>query len=232
MGSIFAEVVFAPTSGVPEDNVVNTFTFQTAAVGSPTSADYDDIAVFLQSFYNNAQTSGSTVANLLGTQLSRAANGVTIKQYDLDGHLLGDAHGSPRRVSTFTLGASQGGETNMPSEVAICLSYHALLTDFQQELGNTRPAARRRGRLYLGPLCTLARTQDATTGDVKVSSVARSTLTQAATALLASPTVSWSQWSRKQAAVSDVTGGFVDDAFDTQRRRGRNASLRTSFGGA
>jgi hypothetical protein len=40
---------------------------------------------------------------------------------------------------------------------------------------------------------------------------------------------SWSVWSRKNANTKLVTGGFVDNAFDTQRRRGEKASGRQTW---
>lgn len=231
MGSVLATVTFAHQSGLIEDQVVNNFSFLTVSE-PPSAADMDTISGYLSAFYNAVQpTNGSKVANLLGTQLSRAANKAHVRFYNIPiGVMDGSAHGSPIHETFFTLDAAQAGESNLPSEVAVCLSYHADLTDYQQELGVTRPAARRRGRIYLGPLNTLARTVDATTGRVKVSAIAQSTIKDAATALIATGNPNWAIWSRANLLFSEVVGGFVDDAFDTQRRRGEKALARVSFG--
>lgn len=231
MGAVLATVTFAHKSGLVEDQVVNTFPFLTTA-DPATTAEMDTANGYLADFYNGVgATSGSTVANLIGTQLDRGANKAHVRWYNIPiAEMDGSPHGSPVHETFFTLGASQGGETNLPSEVAIVLSYHSPLTDLQQELGATRPAARARGRLYIGPLCTLARTVDATTNKAKVSTVAQNTLSDAAVRLMAHGDPNWAQWSRKNMLFAEVVGGFVDDAFDTQRRRGERATARTSFG--
>lgn len=231
MSALLAVTTFKHMSGLVEDQVVNDFAIQTASTPS-TNTERTAAETAIIDFYNGVSaTTGSKVCNLLGTQLSRAANAASIKWYDVQLDLAGTAHGSPIDEVLWTLGAAQAGETNLPSEVSIVLSYHALLTDFQQELGVTRPAARRRGRIYLGPLNTLTRVVDGTTNRVGVSSTARTTIAEAAGRLVAAG-VTWSQWSRKNASMDNVTGGFVDDAYDTQRRRGEKASTRTTWGGA
>lgn len=231
MSALLAVVTFKHISGLVEDQVVNDFAFQSASAPS-TNAERVTAENGIIDFYNGVSaTTGSKVANILGTQLSRVANASSIKWYDVQADLAGTAHGSPIDERLWTLDAAQAGETNLPAEVSIVLSYHALLTDFQQELGVTRPAARRRGRIYLGPLNTLSRVIDGTTNRVGVSSTARTTIADAATRLLAIDPV-WSQWSRANVSMDNVTGGFVDDAYDTQRRRGEKASTRTTWGGA
>lgn len=232
MGSFLAVVTLKHVSGLVEDQVVNTFPFLSTAANPVPDADLNVAGVAVADFYNGVSaTSGSTVANLIGSQISRAANAVTIKYYNIDIADMGGApHGSPIHQTNFTLGLAQGGETNLPSEVAIVLSYHADLTDLQQEAGATRPAARARGRLYIGPLNTLARSIDGVTNKAKVSTVAMNTLKDAGARLMGTTDPNWGQWSRMNLLFREVTGGFVDDAFDTQRRRGEKASVRTTFG--
>jgi hypothetical protein len=228
---VLADVILPSTTGLIEDQVVNTFAFLTPVTGAVSATDADHIQFALADFYNSVDaTSGETVANFLGTQLDRATNGVKIKIYDLAGHLDGTAHGSPVFERFFTLGPSQGGETNLPAEVAMVLSFHSDLTNLQQEQGSTRPAARARGRIYLGPLCTLAKVEYASSHQVYLSGGARNTVIGAATRLMNDANTVWAQWSRKNAEVLPVVGGFMDDALDSQRRRGVAATIRSTFG--
>jgi hypothetical protein len=230
MAPILCEAVLPSTTGRPEDAVINTFAWLTST--SPASnSELTDIGVFMTSFYNNVRATTFSVASFLGTQLSRAALAAHFKLYDLTGAEDGRPHGSPIRDITWTLGNPTPASTNLPSEIAVVLSFHSLLTDFQQELGDTRPAARRRGRVYLGPVNSGALNVDATSHIVSVSTLCRDTISQAGDAMLATPTAQWAQWSRANLQLDSVTGGFVDNAFDSQRRRGESATLRTVFGG-
>src|SRR4051812_23987932 len=156
MSAILVETVLPSMTGILADSVVNTSVWLSPAP-TYTQSDLTDIGVFLVSFYNNQQAIGNSIANLLGSQLDRTANKALFKMYDISDAMDGSPHGSPIKVTAWTLGASQVGETNLPSEVSIVLSYHALLTDIPQEgPGGVRPAQRHRGRMYLGPLNTLA----------------------------------------------------------------------------
>jgi hypothetical protein len=226
---MLVDVILASTSGMVKDEVINSFVFLTPST-PPSNSDITAAQAAIIDFYNTVSvTNGITVANFLGTQLSRASNACRLNYYNLTGHLSGSPHGSPIATNTFTLGAAQSGETNMPAEVAGVLSYHSDLTDLQQELGSTRPAARARGRIFLGPLNTLARTIDGTTHQVTLSGGFRTSVTDAGARLILTSGVGWAQWSRRNALVLGVVGGYVDDSFDTQRRRGVAATLRTTF---
>jgi hypothetical protein len=127
-------------------------------------------------------------------------------------------------IEQFTLGAAVDG-TRLPGEVAVVLSFHSLLTDVPEEVGATRPGARHRGRIYFGPLNTAS--LDASTATVEPATNAA--LRGAALSFMALTTAPWSQWSRADAVMRTITGGYVDNAFDTQRRRGIAATARTTF---
>jgi hypothetical protein len=84
----------------------------------------------------------------------------------------------------------------------------------------TRPASRHRGRIYLGPVNELAFSTDGN-GRVKVSTPLIDTLKAAASTLNgALSATAWSVWSRANAAMYSVVGGWVDTTPDTIRRRG------------
>jgi hypothetical protein len=156
----------------------------------------------IPSFYNTAHAPGTvTLASRLSAKLSRAAN-----------------------IEQFTLAAAVDG-TCLPEEVAVVLSFHSLLTDIPEEIGSTRPAARHRGRIYFGPLNTASNQAS----DASVEPQTNAALRGAALFFLGLASAPWSVWSRASAAMFTVSGGYVDNAFDTQRRRGHRASARTSF---
>ena len=59
--------------------------------------------------------------------------------------------------------------------------------------------------------------------------ILRVDLTKAATTLMASIDPTWAVWSRHDALARAVVGGWCDDAWDVQRRRGEVAVVRTTF---
>lgn len=116
----------------------------------------------------------------------------------------------------------------LPSEMAVCLSFQA-----EKESGVSQ--ARRRGRVFLGPL-------DATTNTSGRPLVNMLTAIAAAAQVLLdesnapgswvwaiySPTIAAGGGLASQ-AVSFVDNGWVDNAFDVQRRRGIDSNFRTTF---
>lgn len=225
-------VTFAHASGLSRDQVVNTWTFTGEA--DLTDTGFGTIESALTDFYNGTDTGGTglTVASFLGPQLSRSVVPV-FRHYDLDGHLSGGALGSPQRVQPMVaLGAGNGG-TGLPSEVACCLSFNGAYGSDPEfgPGGATRPRARDRGRIYLGPLSASGCISiESTTQRPKVSDNLRETVVAAALRLsaFAGLPAFWSTWSRKAGTTHQVVDVAVDDAFDTQRRRGERANIRTT----
>lgn len=130
---------------------------------------------------------------------------------------------------TLTLGAS----TALPAEVALCLSYHAAISSGDN-------ARRRRGRIYLGPLRTTTVEEAGSDGRppaAMLTAIAAAATTMVAGAPLFSGSAKWSLFSPSTLedgstlddAFFDVTGGWIDNAFDIQRRRGSEATSRTTF---
>lgn len=226
MAELLAVATLPKLSGIPNDAVQNSFAFGTASAPA-TTAEQIQVTDAVIAFYNAIVFGGVGVSNWLAACLSRAVGACKVSLFDIFGHLDGTPHGSPIRVTTFTLGA--GGTTDsMPDEVAACLSYHSNFGADLEEAGVTRPKARDRGRIYVGPLGLNAIQVDATTKEAVVTANVRATLNAAGTALIAAvPT--WMVWSRKGAALKPVTGGWTDNAFDTQRRRGQKATIRETF---
>lgn len=109
-----------------------------------------------------------------------------------------------------------------PSDVAICLSYHAQYTS-----GVNR--ARRRGRVFLGPV--LASTAVAVAGQgQRVSPTIVSTVLGAAQALnvLLSTALIWAVYSPTDNLAWAIEQASVDNGFDTRRSRDNRATTRTS----
>lgn len=111
--------------------------------------------------------------------------------------------------------------TAIPPECALCLS-------FQGDPESGVSQARKRGRVFIGPL------KDAGLGtDGRPASSIITTLATAGGVLLAASdadaTWTWTVFSQSASDSFTVTNGWVDNEYDTQRRRGRIPTSRTTF---
>lgn len=227
--NIHSIVRLGKVSSIPQDAVENSWSFiSTAASDIALATALDDIDTKLIDFYTGVDGTFGGVNGFLGQSISTAAGAHTITHYDVTGHLSGTPAGSPIRTPTTWTTATIGAG-NQADELAACLSFHAdYTTDVEFGVG-TRPRARDRGRVYLGPLDTNAKSEDATTHEAFVSLAARNAFAAAAVRLGADADPGWAVWSRSNAAMSLVVGGWIDNAFDVQRRRGNKATSRTTF---
>ncbi len=240
-GLFKAVVVLAPKSGLPEDERVNDFYFVQYDLGTGTNETVDDIRDRLVSFYNTIHAPATkSISQLLGDQVSRATNACSIVCYEKNLAFPDGLWGSPAGVRNFTMGVADVTE-GLPAEVAIGLSFHADLDDVPETAANPtpppltiRPAARRRGRVYLGPWSrTNVLGADVATGDGIPATMVLNVIANSAGFLLAQNTgvdLKWSTWSPTGSEYHDVVGGYVDNAFDTQRRRGSAPTNRGTFG--
>lgn len=217
-----AQVTIPLESGVPEDATVNTWHFDDDddVVNEPEDTG-NAILSLLNIFYD---TIGPTVfPNSIGDD-------AVVKMYDL-------AAAEPRQPvfeGTFSLQNNAGSP--MVAEAALCLSFAAA-----QESGV--PAGRRRGRIFLGPIVTTA--GEVVNGQVRPKLTTQQVVASAANELQAglvhpgtgplrlrwsifSPTT-LAQTGSIGASFNDVISGWVDDAFDTQRRRGPRPMSRVTF---
>lgn len=195
------------TTLLPRDDVVNTFHVQADDVAM---ANLCGQAIW-DEFY-------SVVGEYVGPQISRSVD-VNVRIYDL-------ADAEPRTPvsdgSAGILAASSDG-TALPAEVAVCLSLEAL------QASGANPQ-RRRGRLFFGPLNGDALAASGSYG--RPSASLRGSMTTAAEAAgnaIIALGGFWCIYSRADDAFRAVIRGWVDDEFDTQRRRGRDASSRLLF---
>jgi hypothetical protein len=213
---ILAQTRFARVSGLPEDDVINT-THWIHTGPTVTAGVLDAIRDKILGFYNTPFSSGGTV---LATRLSEvlSLSGHTIKLYDLSDPI----PRQPVRVETFGLGGMQPG---LPSEVALVVSLRASVPSGQ-------PPGRYRGRFYVGPLAvaTMANSSPSV-ADVRASSTFVTLLANlgqrlAEPATVAGETVQLCVYSPSSGEANSVSQVIVDDAYDTQRSRGADASLR------
>ncbi len=127
---------------------------------------------------------------------------------------------APRSEGTWNFTTAPSGNS-LPPEVALCLSFQGVRQSGQ-------PQARRRGRVYMGPLNSAALE---TTG--RPTALTVTTLRDAGNALrtasVAAAGWAWTVHSPTSGQDVSVSNGWVDDEFDTQRRRGREATSRNVF---
>lgn len=221
-------VVTLPTiAGDPLDWSSNSFTYQVDSVDSTSIADAMQTA---EDFYTHA-IGGSTIGSLLSGALDRGTDKAVARCYDISAHLDGTPHGSPVGLDTFTIPAQSGGAIALPEGCAVVPTFHSDYgTDVEFGVG-TRPRARDRGRVYIGPLTTDWITTDPTTGRCSVKSAYRGIVAGACDYMRTTPhgTCVWAVWSRKNATANAVVGGWVDDRFDYQRRREDQGLIRTNW---
>jgi hypothetical protein len=213
MSKLRVQCVLPAQTAIPEDAFSNTFHFDID--GGLTEAALDVVQAGLETFYGDI---GPTILD--GTQLG---TDVEMKFYNLED----PTPRPPIREDSFAHGAA--GAEGYPAEVAICLSYQGARVAGE-------PQARRRGRIYLGPV-TIA-TGDVVNGAVRVRAADRTVIADAAAALAGSSIggvgIRWAVYSPTtdisetiDAAFHDITDGWVDDAFDTVRSRGADSTTRT-----
>ncbi len=215
MGHILAQVTFERTTLVPEDRIVNVFHFET--LGTPDLSDTDSIKTRLQDFYRNPAGGTNDIQHytsniIIGGSLH------TIKMYDM-------AQAVPRPplfTAPLTFNPGGVGGITLPAEVALVLSLRAVRAPGVS-------IRRARGRLYLGPFMGGAVGAGAA-GDGRPVSTLQTIMNNAAIALrstvLGPPR--WSVYSPTDNVLRRITGSSVDNAWDTQRRRGGAPTAKVS----
>lgn len=211
MPHVKTQVVLQGATNVPEDRFITTWHFNTGL-----------------DFSSSATNIHIALAKVIGTTTEINANGLhqylsefVLRPFEMRHYDMTQAQPRVPIISTAVLPAYAPGSSasDLPEEVAACLSFH----------GDAPVTSRTRGRVFWGPLNTMARTDASTGAPVRTSDTFQ---TQAANALtvLAGDTVNWSVYSPTGLTLTRVTGGFIDNALDTQRRRGPKTTARTVWG--
>jgi hypothetical protein len=217
-------------SGVPKDTSINTFHIHSAV-------DYDEavgLALIekVSDFYGNL---GGSQNAILDTYLSKFIDGphCRIDLSEISGWDTGAPVWNPIGSVPMPLTITGAG-TDMPLEVASCLSYSGVL-GLPPYTGPFPKAARRRGRIYFGPLNSGAYDFDTGNGRPVVSENFRNNLSSAAVVLaqgintLDAGNQRWCVWSRTGSHAIAIDRGYVNNDFDTQRRRGSGETARSTW---
>nr|CRY95207.1 hypothetical protein [uncultured prokaryote] len=205
--TVQAQIVLKTTDGLSENFVSNTLYF----IGiSPEEATLG-LAPILKDFYDD-------IRPWLGPSLAQSNH--VIKMYDPDL----PKPNYPFAETTFNLAVAPAGG-GLPTEVALVLS-------FQGARISGASQASRRGRIYLGPLnqSSLDPSGLRPSGAVVLGAIAAyETMADAVAILPALGTGFPAVRSQKLGTDVAVSNGWIDNAFDTQRRRGVAPSGRNTF---
>lgn len=190
-------------SGIPADDVVNTFAARWDGGGAPGVADFQNLRSCINTFFLDLGNAVLAAPMLTGA----TTHGVKIYR------LLDATPRVPVYENTFSVNIPVSS-TGLPSEVAICNSFAA-------DVASGQSAARRRGRVFLGPIASTA-SAAGTDGFRRPTNAVMQTIALASETLLDNMTLqswTWCVWSRTGNELNPVVRGWVNDEFDTQRRR-------------
>lgn len=217
---ILAQVVLPYFTGTPEDVAVNTFHFDEGLMD--VKEDPELITTPLSRFYTVAAAPSTLkVGECLSSVLSRDAGAARIRLYYMDD----PKPRVPFETFPFTLPTVIGATDGMPNEVAI-------VNSFQGERVSGLPQARRRGRVFLGPLGKAAFTLGTSSAFPKVNITYANAIVDASKRLFTEAydnEVRWCVYSRKNNDLVPVRNGWVDSDPDTQRRRENGVRTRTAW---
>ena len=210
-----AVVVFEAASLLPEDAIVNTWHWHQPEPNLSFPDDIDNVRDMLHDFYFTSPTGGGNpIVNVCSKRI--LSGKVTFKFYNM----MDAKPRAPFHIEDFTAAAMPTSDA-LPAELSCCLSYQAV-----KESG--KPQARRRGRIYLPPPAITANSSDG-----RPTSSYRGLISDKATELKAASDASlrweWVVWSVVNQDHSLVDNGWVDDAWDIQRRRGVRARARGAW---
>lgn len=208
-GGVRAQVVLQSSTGLPEDRFVQTFAFGQQDGASPTGGELDAIAAALEAAYT--VPFGVHTFKLEDFMPPYVETTATINLYRMGDSL-------PREPTSYEFELSPGASNGYPAEVALCLSHF-----------NERNLPSRRGRVYFGPFGTGGSTASGfAEGDIRPSANLQMCLIDIWERL------SGGSMGDFPLAICSPTDGvlrlstdcWVDNAWDTQRRRGVRATSR------
>jgi hypothetical protein len=210
------DVVLQNANGLPTDRYVNSLHIDISGGTPATTAAA--VATILGDAFNVAHGGQPILATFIGPQASRSAQASKIIWYDM-------AEAEPRTPHpvTWTLGPSATAPDNvpLPAEVACVLSLQAT--------GLNGPSYR--GRVYIGPL-NVGAAGATESGDSRPNTFFQYSLRNAAQYIADQSQTNgavWSIFSRKLGILTPTTHGYIDNAWDTQRRRGLAPSTRMGW---
>jgi hypothetical protein len=212
-------------SGLPADDIVNTFHF--TGGGPDASLNVLEALNAVEDFYLGFAATpelfpgGAGSAPVQTFPLGAWLSPWIQRSCELRGYNLADLKPRVPLVKPITLPAAVSTE-GLVEEVALCLSYR----------GQPPVTPRRRGRLYLGPLGTGTATWALNTTASQPAAAFVADICRAALRLSRTPAPApeWSILSSRPAInFVKIVNGYVDNAFDVQTRRGPDATSRVEF---
>lgn len=219
-----ATVIFPYKTGLPEDVATNTFVFSFRGGPGATPQDNDKqmLHLNLTRFFNDEFVTSIPLAEYYSEYIERSACRIRYVEFDeITGAEVEEAVTVP-----FTLGPTSQTQ-DLPLECA------ATLTFLQNLPGSTLiPEARRRGRIFLGPLNSLANASvvDGTVPLINQDFINRVMASAQFLVDQGEPTQwRWSVYSRTNRVTYHVKEGWMDNEWDTIRSRGARATGRTRF---
>jgi hypothetical protein len=196
----------------PEDVITNSFHFQNTDIVT----DYDNVKDMLENFYT-VMAEGSSRSIVEFMSISTITGNWTLKAYALEDP-------KPRQPVIQWQGFSPPANTQaLPTEVA-------LVQSFQADIESGEIPARRRNRVYLGPFNRDALGNYGRPDDTLVSSMIFQGK-QLIAESQASLRWTWVAYSPTTDEANAITNGWVDNAWDSQRRRGLYYSQRGTYSG-
>jgi len=208
------QAVLQGATGLPEDRFVNTFHFEWIGAGETFLTQAPVLTGAVEAFYLVAASNGRSLSQLMSPWITS----ITTSAYDLSLPV------GEREPQTITLAWPDSSvTTNMPEEVACCLTIH----------GDPPVTPRRRGRLFIGPLVSNADTMvsasntSPTRVNITTNQSLGNTLILKGNELINDARFNWVIRSVTPAEnFVNVTGLWVDNAFDIIRKRGPDPDAR------
>lgn len=202
------QVILPYTTLLPRDLTTNTLWWETGGVDSETEAD--EVVARIRAAY-------AVIGPRLASLVSRATDIARIEGWDW---------GQPSpRVPIWSVNLPlpnrASNHVDLPSEVAVVCSFRTAYVP-----GVNR--ARSWGRVFLGPVC-IPTGNAATNVDTALQTLVRQFGETLMTPIDVGADVMWVQRSETSGQIGPVLTGWVDNAWDTQRRRGLSATSRQVF---
>lgn len=207
MPIIRATCTLEARSGIPADRATNTYHFDVSATGEAILSGCADL---LQNLYVDGFEEYAGIVTWMSDELCGDVMGIQL--YNLDDP-------EPRApIYQRGLEINPTDTSGLPAEVSLVVSFQG-----PQESGE--PQARRRGRIYVPWMAENWNTESRPT--TALIEGMTNQFTEFLAASDASVSVDWVVWSPTAEAAYGVDNGWVDNAWDTQRRRGTRPTART-----
>jgi hypothetical protein len=200
-------------TNLPTDVVVNDWHFSWS-VSNPNTGDYEELRDRLIAFYDGVYSGG--LGGEVMAPWCRPAD-ASLKIYNIND----PTPRAPRWEGPAALADNRVASSGIPLETAMCMS-------FQGDPLSGTPQARRRGRIFIGGLGAATDGGDTTSFPEPDPTLVTSTLTAAETLWALGDPLGWIWivYSRVNGTGAVVSNGWIDNAWDTQRRRGNAPSSR------